>query len=456
MRTTNLIQSYIMNAPLAKQYNSEKAAKEFDVNKELTNRTFIKPLPSNGKLLKPNIFDTPSEIRKDAIYDSKAFIKAIKGEANDHELGRLNDIGMKIGGLAIAGYLYTKKHTPMTKVFEFIGLGTFFAAMNIWPKLFIQLPAYLIHGVNVRQEYEDSFGRKKMFYQDHQFIPWDLYSDKEINKIGDRLHVPKDIPNRREFIQEKMRKIALQNNTLWMLTAGFATPIMSALMCNALETPVAKYLSKVKEQKAEALMTNFSQEILKYDFTKNEKQLESIIESNLNKPMTKETFDEISKNLTQNVDYMVANGIRKDLKRLIPLGEEYTISEDNIEGIRNAIKEIFGNTPRSGSKEVKLTDEQLAKIIPDKEVIIKTFKDKNLLNNSTKDFSEHSKIIQNLILNNIAVLKSENPDPLFARSLDFKFKKLINSPAINKDSKLFESFKQQKVLQRCIHTDSSR
>ena len=50
---------------------------------------------------------------------------------------------------------------------------------DVWPKLFIQLPAKLIHGVNVRQQYEDNYGRKKMFYQDHQFIPWDLYSDKE-------------------------------------------------------------------------------------------------------------------------------------------------------------------------------------------------------------------------------------------------------------------------------------
>lgn len=128
---------------------------------------------------------------------------------------------MKVGGLAIASYLFTKKQTPMTKAFEFIGLASFFGAMNLWPKLFLQLPAYLIHGVNIRQKYEDNYGRKKMFYQDHQFIPWDLYSDKEINKIGDRLRVPKDIPNRREFIQEKMRKIALQNNTMWMLTSGF-------------------------------------------------------------------------------------------------------------------------------------------------------------------------------------------------------------------------------------------
>ena len=231
---TNLIQSYSSSAPAVQKYNSQKAEKNFDVQKELSTRTFIKPLPINGHLVRRNIFDAPAEFFKDAKYDFNAFKHSVRGEANDHELGRLNDIGMKLGGLAIASYLYARKQTPLTKVMEFVGLGSFFAAMDIWPKLALQLPAYLIHGVNVRQQYVDNYGRKKLFYLDHQFIPWDLYSDEEINKIGDRMGVPKDMKNRRDFIQEKMRKIALQNNTLWMLTSGFATPIMSALICNAL------------------------------------------------------------------------------------------------------------------------------------------------------------------------------------------------------------------------------
>ena len=54
---TNLIQAYLNGSPAAKQYNSDKAAKDFDVHKELNNRTFIKPLPSNGKLVRNNLFD---------------------------------------------------------------------------------------------------------------------------------------------------------------------------------------------------------------------------------------------------------------------------------------------------------------------------------------------------------------------------------------------------------------
>ena len=59
MRTTNLIQSYVANPPAMQQYNSDKVVKNFDVQKELSNRTFIKPLPSNGHLVKTGFFDIP-------------------------------------------------------------------------------------------------------------------------------------------------------------------------------------------------------------------------------------------------------------------------------------------------------------------------------------------------------------------------------------------------------------
>ena len=183
--TTNLIQNYIANKP-AGGYQANQTVKKqavvqqtppkpmphFDIQHELDNRTFIKPLKGKGRLIKGNIFNAPAIMVKDAIYDAKALKHAIHGEANDHELGKLNDVGLKLGGLAIAGYLFTRKQTPLTKGMEFVGLGSFLASMAIWPKIAIQLPAYLIHGVNVQKQYEDSFGRKKPFYQDPQFIPW--------------------------------------------------------------------------------------------------------------------------------------------------------------------------------------------------------------------------------------------------------------------------------------------
>ena len=265
----NMIQSYILNnnhlpQPQKKKQdveivNVKKEKPNFDIHRELANRTFIKPLPGQGHLIKSKITDMPAVIVKDFAYDIKALKDGYSGKANDHQLGKLNDMGLVIGGLGLAGFLATKKQTPMLKAMEFNGLSSFLASMAIWPKIAIQWPAQLIHGVNIFQKYEDSFGRKKDMYQDPQFIPWDLYSDDEINKIGDRLGVPRDIENRRAFIQEKMRKIAVQNNTLWMLTAGFATPVMSALICNRAEPYVRKFLNNMQMKKADNLLNHFAE-----------------------------------------------------------------------------------------------------------------------------------------------------------------------------------------------------
>jgi len=432
MRTTNLIQTYINNNPTTQQYQSDKVSKNFDVHRELSNRTFIKPLPSNGKLLNPTIMDYPAEIQKDIKYDMKAFYHAMKGEANDHELGRLNDVGMKFGGLALAAYLFTKKQTPKTKIFEFIGFGTFFAAMDLWPKLFIQLPAKLIHGVNVRQEYEDSFGRKKMFYQDHQFLPWDLYSDDEINKIGDRLHVPKDIPNRRNAIQEKMRQIALQNNTLWMLTSGFATPLLSALLCNAVDKTVSKVTDMHMNSKADKLLSNFTKEIQKYDFSKSSEELSKILKENEGKPITSALYESILKNMSNGLDKVIADALDKDLKKLLPIDKKYTVSENGVANIQKTIQSIL--------KPANLPEDVIARIIPTAEKISEHFGNRGLLNGEYDEFSEHSKIIQNIIDENITAVSeglSENDKSV----LKFYKGRLIHSPELNQDSPLFKTLK---------------
>ncbi|MCM1339168.1 MAG: hypothetical protein NC191_05815 [Muribaculaceae bacterium] len=433
MRTDNLIQTYINSHPATRQYNTDKAVKNFDVHKELANRTFIKPMPSNGKLIRPSLFDMPSEISKGIRYDINAFKHAISGKANDHELGRLNDVGMKVGGLAIASYLFTRKHTPMTKVFEFIGLTTFFGAMNIWPKLFLQLPARIVHGFDIRQKYEDNYGRKKMVFSDHQFIPWDLYSDKEINKVGDRLRVPKDIPNRREFIQEKMRKIALQNNTMWMLTSGFATPLLSALICNRLEAPVAKFLHNRKDKQSEALLTNFPQEVNKHDSLPRREALDKILSKNKNQPLTNELVNSIVANITQGQDPAVVKSVADDLRNLMPVGEHFAVGSEIFDNVRNVIKESLS--------PAGLSAEDLAKILPDNETMLRALTDKGLLGADIKEFSSHSLAIQELLAQRIKDFTAADPNSRVAKKLEFCLDKLIHQARKGADSPLETAFK---------------
>lgn len=428
--TTNLIQNYISASKTLPQQpkmqgqnvqSAQKPKPDFDIERELNNRTFIKPLPSKGRLLNGNIFNAPAIMVKDALYDVKAFKHAMQGNANDHELGKLNDVGLKLGGLAIAGYLFTKKQTPVTKGMEFVGLASFLASMAIWPKLAIQLPAYLIHGVNVQKQYEDSFGRKKSFYQDPQFIPWDLYSDKEIDKMGNRLRVPKDIPNRRDAIQEKMKKIAIQNNTLWMLTAGFATPVMSALICNQTEPYLAKWLNNRKNKKADLILTNLDEHSKKYDTHNATNNIENQIKLHAGKPITEEVINSVA-DAFEGMDSVTAESFKADLRELMT-SNTHTISKDSTKAISKNLKDIFKGKP--------ISKDAVDAIIPNENDMFNIFKENNFIKTDADD--KALKAISDKILlavkKNVETYNQNRPE---AEQLDFEYiKKLIRSHKVN-------------------------
>ena len=425
---TNLIQSYLYDNNISKQYNANKAQTDFDIHKELANRTFIKPLPSHGEFVKNSIFDEPSELLKDWKYEWKSFNKALKGNANDHQLGTLNDFGMKLGGVAIASYLLTRRATPALKFMEFVGLTTFFSAMSLWPKLAIQIPAKLIHGFNVRQEYRDNNGTKKRVFLDHQFIPWDLYSDEEINKIGDRMRVPKDMKNRRDYIQEKMRKIALQNNTLWMLTAGFATPIMSALLCNAIENPLKNYMNDRTNKKAEALLSNIEAEAEKFDFRANTEKLNKLLEKNSKKQLSPELLSKIGDILSQGLDPVTSKILVTDLEHNLGKKDIYNVNADTVKKISEFLNNKFSKLP--------ISNDELSKLIPNSEDLLKYFEENGLLKDGISDFSSHLKFIHKLIDKNANNLFSTKESGNIRKKIEILMNKISSSIVAQKDSEL--------------------
>jgi len=367
----NLINNYINNEK-SKTTSFSATPKKSQSNERfgtLSNRTYIKPLEGKGHLIHNDFFEMPAVIAKDFAYDLKSLGKGLKGDSNDHQLGKLNDLGMKIGGLAVAGYLFTKKSTPMTKAMEFVGFGAFFSSMALWPKIALQAPAKLIHGINVQQKYEDSMGRKKSFYQDPQFIPWDLYSDKQIEKIGNRLGVDKDMPNRRAFTQEKMKKIALQNNTMWMLTAGFATPIMSALICNQAEKFVLEQQDKIKNAHANEMLEKLDEYAAKQstseDYLLSKQQLDGFFEMNREQPMTKNLVSELTEIISPRLDPLTKTTVEADLSKMF-LNKPASLTDDIADTIVKGVGEIFS--------EAGMDKEISEKIIPSREEILEIFK----------------------------------------------------------------------------------
>ena len=204
----------------------------------------VKPLADKATLLPSKIFGSPVDYVKDLKQDIVNIGRAAKGKANDHELGRINDVAMKLGSLALASYLFCKTPSKLGKAMEFVGFGTFFGSMALWPKLTIQAPLKARTGVDIHRKYVDSQGRKKMLHQDPQYDLTDLYGQKDLELIGKKCNVNENLPDRERFIKQRANKIATQGNTLWMMTAGVA-PIMSGLACNVLEKPIAKAIEVV-------------------------------------------------------------------------------------------------------------------------------------------------------------------------------------------------------------------
>ena len=326
---------------------------------------YIKPQSPKGKLVSSSIL--PSW--KDTKYNIKALKHGLTGKANDHELGKLNDVGMKVGAVALASYLATQKATPKTKLMEFVGLATFFGAMKLWPKLAIGAPAKAIHGFDPTQEYEDSFGRKKPFFQDPQYTPWDVYSDEQLKKIGDKMGVDKNAQDRNDLTKANMKKIATKNNTLWMLTAGLASAVFSALACNKAEKVIDPALEKVNNTKADKMLQNFDKEAEKRVNNNMQKDLDKIFAENKGKTLDNKLVSAISDRLAKGLDPVTAEGVQEDMKNILMNGKS-VVNESLAEKIANGSKKVLAQ---------KFTEEQVEKLVPTKEELTKHFEDKQVM-----------------------------------------------------------------------------
>ena len=190
---------------------------------------------------------------------------------SDNNLGRLNDLGMKVGGLLIASFLALHSKSKNEAAMRFIGTGAFFASMKLWPKIFINLPAKLIHKVDPGKKYISAQGDKKDFYLDNQFLPWDITPIKD------------------EKEQRRHQKVALQNRTLWMATAGASVPLMTALMSNQLEPVVARTIALHSADEINRNAKNIEEYIKSAKpVVKHEQEIAQLCEQYKNDPMNPE------------------------------------------------------------------------------------------------------------------------------------------------------------------------
>ena len=76
----------------------------------------VHPLPPKGHLIHDNIGNSIKYFFKDIAYDIKSVKNGLNGSANDHQSGRLNDVGLTLSGILIATYLASKTNNPKARI----------------------------------------------------------------------------------------------------------------------------------------------------------------------------------------------------------------------------------------------------------------------------------------------------------------------------------------------------
>ena len=387
---------------------------------------FVHPQQPQGHLVNDSFSNSLKYFFKDIKYSLKSVKDGYDGKANDHQLGRLNDVGLVAAGVLIATYLASKTKNPKTRLMEYVGLGAFLTAMAVYPKLAINTPAKLVHGYDIDKEYIDDQGRKKSVMQDPNYVPYDMYlgnvPEEDISKIGDRMGIPKDIVNRNDVVKEQMRKIATQNNTLWMLTAC-VTPALSGLMCYGIENYIAEplvekaKLAKVDSNLAKILKTtnemssNIDTTSLKSCKLSN--RVNSLLSNYKGQELPKQEFENLISLLTEDLYANTAEGIRADVSKILKTsainGEEaFVIDEETAKKIKNIAENAISKNQKNQLEQILVPSREeidviLKKYLPENSNL------KNGIATSTSNIAsiknELSKLIDSKIQNSNGIPK---------------------------------------------------
>ncbi len=354
----NPVQPNIENTKSHIPYREAKGTIKTDKN--------VKPLPPEGHLVHDSWTMLPKYFLKDIAYDMKAVKDGFQGNANDHQLGRLNDVGLKLGGIGIATMLAARTKNPMVRIMEYAGLGAFLAAMSIYPQVAINAPSRIVQGFDIGKEYIDDQGRKKSVLQDPNYIPFDMYQGdypgEDLDIIGDRLGIPRGVKNRDDLTKEQMRKIGIQNNTLWMMTAA-SVPVFSALICCGLEKLIAPALEKARNSRYNSKINHalnvtekMSEQINSIPANKLSKDVEKILVNYKNQELPKAEFDNLMKLFTKNMDANASEGIKADLEKIF-MNEKngvksYLLPDNLADDIAGSIKENLSSRNRATLEKV--------------------------------------------------------------------------------------------------------
>lgn len=191
-----------------------------------------------------------TEVQKDNLLKGPQAIRTAwcaldHGHSKDHMLARLDDTTRSLGvwGIATLGSLGVNQ--PGAALPLWLGGASWLGAMAITPQV-INGMIRLKTGVNLGTRYMSSNGDIRPLFQDPSYLVMHVIPVKTRIKLARKFGIPLDHPDGLELLQEKLKQVAVQGHTWWMLMAGMATPVLASLICDRLEDPAKGLVSQLR------------------------------------------------------------------------------------------------------------------------------------------------------------------------------------------------------------------
>ncbi|MFN8615035.1 MAG: hypothetical protein U0003_03890 [Vampirovibrionales bacterium] len=158
---------------------------------------------------------------------------------NSHQLGQAEGTLKMLGGATIALLTILAQPFPAVGATELLGFVGFFGTMAATPRA-IRWLVEKKTGLNQNWNYISTQGDRRWLFEDVGYLPTHLIPDEDIERVGNKLGIPHNTPNRRSIIEDRIKQITAQSQTLWMLLAGPLTPLIASGLAHTLaSTPIS-------------------------------------------------------------------------------------------------------------------------------------------------------------------------------------------------------------------------
>ncbi|MDX2084377.1 MAG: hypothetical protein SFZ03_03195 [Candidatus Melainabacteria bacterium] len=167
----------------------------------------------------------PERVLNDSLLAAKTLHQGIQGKnLADYPLGVTDGMFRRVGSVGLAVLAALGSNSRIAGVNELVGVSTWLFSMWVVPRVLNGL-FMAKTGFNMLSEYVSTQGSRKRLTESQQYMPISLIDPESIDQFAERMRIPQ--ADRKRLVRQKIQSLTAQFNSLWMLVAGFATPLLA-------------------------------------------------------------------------------------------------------------------------------------------------------------------------------------------------------------------------------------